>query len=915
MSRPFVELYIGDKKVEFKEPPQINITYSHSDLHNPTVVKNSFSKTITIDGTPNNNQIFNSFYDMRRMNADGLYNASRRVDFTLYRNGEPMETGYVKLDKVKRKGNNIQYDITLYGGLGQFLYNLQYKEDGTVMKLSDLEYGYDMDLDINKETIKSAWQHITEMKSDDSTEIYNHINFAPCYNGIPDNFSADKVAIDVNSFSSDEDLYKSFTKSKDGYGLVDGWLIGELKKEYDEWQVGDLRSYLQRPVIKFKDIIQACCKEENNGGYMVDLDNDFFNEDNPYYENAWMTLPLVSEIEDDGGENIVTLRMSGDTITAVDAEDGSRLSFSIPVALKATANSSKDKLYSGVQITLNPRKKDMDKAESYNVCRYIQLVVYDKNGNVVGGSSVAAFYTSILNAVDFEYNPEYNTTIDKITGDYIKTEGSTYIFNNAFYNLKVSDLEWKDGYYMKLVTKVSEIKNYEIGWYRDDVPENEKMHNNLGTNYLYERNEYHKYSETVKSVNWSVLQGGLNVDVRVYAPLVKKITKKTLLNSEHTPCDYFLSYLKMFNLHIWKDMYEKTIYVRLRKNYFTVDKYDLEELIDRGSDMTITPITFENKWLNFNYEVDEDEKLNKDYVDDYGIPYGIQKVDTNYNYDSSSKDLFEKQVFKSCVQNRGKSRYYVTLRYSEADSAFDVPSYYLDGFKTYLFNSANDTTDGSTITPKTADITRWWWKEKYYDLSPKPSFVNDKNEPIDGANVLLFYNGRTLLRDNDGKTMNFKITDDIPQFVKLNDGEPCWIWTYNWQLATDTIIGGKPFYGDGYLPNFSRYITNENGWITHSWDFGTPKALYVPDYSIDDTSNLYNQYWKPYVRDMYDANTRVVECKVLLKERVIGEWLQRFYYWDGSYWILNKVIDYDVTSNGTTKCEFVRVNDIQNYLQ
>ena len=71
--RPFVELYINDQKVYFKEPPEIFITYAHTDLHNPTVVKNSFSKTITVEGTPENNRIFNNFYDMRRINSDGLW--------------------------------------------------------------------------------------------------------------------------------------------------------------------------------------------------------------------------------------------------------------------------------------------------------------------------------------------------------------------------------------------------------------------------------------------------------------------------------------------------------------------------------------------------------------------------------------------------------------------------------------------------------------------------------------------------------------------------------------------------------------------------------------------------------------------------------------------------------------------------
>ena len=57
----------------------------------------------------------------------------------------------------------------------------------------------------------------------------------------------------------------------------------------------------------------------------------------------------------------------------------------------------------------------------------------------------------------------------------------------------------------------------------------------------------------------------------------------------------------------------------------------------------------------------------------------------------------------------------------------------------------------------------------------------------------------------------------------------------------------------------------------------------------------------------------MVECRVYLRERVLGDWLRRFYFWDGSWWMLNRITDYDPTYNGTTKCEFVRINDKNNY--
>lgn len=900
MARPFVELYINEQKVYFKEPPEIFVTYAHTDLHNPTVVKNSFTKTVTIEGTPENNRIFNNFYDLKRINNNELFNPSRKETFTLYRNGEPMETGYVKLDKVNKKNGRITYDITLYGGLGQFLYNLQYKEDGEQMKLSDLEYNTDFNFTVDRNTIKGAWQHITGMKEVDSK--YDIINFAPCYNGIPKDFAADKVAIDVESFKSDDALYESFLKSKDGYTTVDGWVIGELKKEYDEWQVGDLRSYLQRPVIRFKEVIQACCNPKNNGGYRVDLDVDFFNTENQYYENAWMTLPLLSEmeIENEGVYNI-TITQNEDKFIISGGENGSFVSLTFELGAYCRANTTVGSLSTNRYMSSwDGSDESSPTDESTNVARMLQLVVYDVDGKEVRTSNVYALYT-YGGMSDYFY---FDKNVNRVNGVYYKQSDGTYMFGADEIKIVLKNLKYSDGMYFKIKETFEYSQagyigpNYKELYYREEAG--------------YDDNENITYNTIPVSV--SSFFNTLSLVETVTTQKVKEINKKTLLNSENTPCDYFLSYLKMFNLHIWKDMYEDLIYVRQRKNFFEYTVKDIEDWVDRGDNITIKPLTFENKWLNFNFETIEDSALAKDYLDEFGIKYGCQKVDTNYNFDNSSKDLFKDSVFKNAIQCRGKSKYYISLRCVEPNDAYDVKSFYLDGFQTYLFDGNGDTTEGTKFSPKTIEIMRDWWKEKYYDFMPKPNFTDKDNNSVEGANVLLFYNGRQLMKDNEDRLLNIQITDDIPQFEKLNDGEPCWIWTADWQKATDTSIGGAPFYGDGYLPCFSRYITNENGWVTHSWDFGTPKYLYVPDYSIDDSSNLYTQYWKPYIRDQYDADTKIVECKVLLKERVIGDWLQRFYYWDGRYWILNKITDYNPSSNGTTKCEFVSINNINNYL-
>lgn len=885
MARPYIELYINNQKVEFTEPPQILLTYSHNEVHNPTIVKNSYSKTITIDGTPNNNKIFNCFADMRWVNGAG-FNPSRKETFTLFHNGEPIETGYVKLDNVKKMGSRVQYQITLFGGLGQFLYNLSYGEDGEQRKLRDLVYATDIGrFNVNKNTIRDAWNQINGLSYIDN--IYDFINFAPCYNGIPKDFTANKVAIDVESFRlNNPRLYDQFTVSKDGFSTINGWLTGEFEQDYDEWQTKDLRSYLQRPVIRLKDIIGACCNPDNNGGYEVELDADFFNEDNPYWDKAWVTLPLLTEMEEmvageEGNDYDVAI---GETVTISGIDVGKNFDASFNIAVGCNADSSASYLqtcYEGSSWDGSDESAVVE--EVTNFARYIQVVVYDANNQVIGGSNAMAFFTPSMYS-SFEFEPTYKTSVQRVTGTYHKQNDGTYRFNSKFYKFTIKNIQYEEGMYFKVVEKFAYDSSPTMGY----------------------PSEFKLYTDSYAAVNVSEYLNDIadDVEVEFNNGLNWFVTKDALLNSEHTPADYFLSYIKLFNLHIWKDMYENKIYVYKRQNFFTNEKYDIENLINRSEAIDITPITFDAKWYNFKYDMETDGLLYKDYNNEYGIPYGIQKIDTNYNFDNSSKDLLETNVYKGCIMQRGKSRYYVDIYQAFSDDDVYYPPYVLDGIKTFLYNSNGDTTEGATITPKTTQQSINWWTEKYFDITPKPSFVDNKNEIINGSNVLLFYGGSTELKDVSGARINFTLTDDIAEFETLNENEPCWIWSMDWDVA-------YPVYN---LPNFSRYIVNENSWVTHSWDFGTPKTLYIPDYNIDDSSNLYTQYWQSYIRDMYSVDTRIVECMVLLKERVIGDWLRRFYYFDGSYWVLNEITDYDVTGNEPTKCTLIRINDTSNYL-
>ena len=890
MFRPYIDLFIDGQKVDFTIPIEIFMTFIHNDLHNPTVIRNSFSKTIKLDGTPNNNRIFGCFGNMERIISfkDGSYssayfNPSRKTEFILMRNYEILERGYVKLDKVIKKGKSLSYEITLYGGLGSFLYGLSYKDDGEKMKLSDLTYNYNLDIDVNKDTVFSAWQHINGIGqyTGSTYGVYDFINFAPCYNGIPENFTSDKVAIDVDSFANadDFDLSNQFVTSKDGYTTVNGWVMGELKKEYDEWQMKDLRSYLQRPVIRLKEIIKACCDKQNNGGYEVDLDSEFFSSSNPYYNDTWLTLPLLTEMEVNNSINDGSIILNGDKLSINDLGDNNftvSIDFNLLISSLNTNTSPSEmgnlctgakKYYQG---NINP-------ALQYNRAFQVQLVIFDANGNAVGGSPAIRLYTYIDGTNDFNITPRYNSSVQTETGTF-KYANSRWIFNDKTYTLTSNTVKYESGMYGMLyvdsdiINPYGSVQNSNVVFPEDGA-----------TSYIVEFSTGF-FNERIS-----------NSDIKGYC-----LNKNLLLNSEHTPCDYFLGFLKMFNLHIWSDNVEKKIYVRQRKNYFTGNVIDIDRQVDRDSDITITPIVYDAKYYSFGVEYES--YLSKKYKDDYGIDYGIQKVNTNYNFDSSTKSLLENIVYKGAVCNRGKSKYYINIHNRGEMEDIEYPPFMLDGCQTFLFKDG-DTVEGSYITPKTSENSVSWWNTKFYDILPKPDFRDKDGKTVEGANVLLFYNGKVDMKGGDGFNIGFSISDDIPEFEQLNDGEPCWIWTYK------TTVKKTP----DYLPCFSRYKTNSNNWVTHSLDFGTPREIYVPDYGIDNSSDIYTKYWKNYLTDRFDMNTREIELKIRLKDRVNPDYLQNFVYFDGCYWLIEEIVDYNVCSQSTTKCKLVKVHNMDNY--
>ena len=200
-----------------------------------------------------------------------------------------VESGYMQLNDISIQENNITYNITLYGGIGDFFYGLKYKEDGTEKTLADLRFfvednsgnvlpeNEELDFEVTKTLVAQSFEKDYNYGGN---KLLDYIAFVPAYNGLYEDFDSGKCLINTSG-SQSEIFPTTTTEGGDTYTTYNGYGLATLEKDYTEWEMRDLRSYHQRPAIKVDKLIETICREENSG-YNVTYDSSFFNANNPY---------------------------------------------------------------------------------------------------------------------------------------------------------------------------------------------------------------------------------------------------------------------------------------------------------------------------------------------------------------------------------------------------------------------------------------------------------------------------------------------------------------------------------------------------------------------------------------------------------------------------------------------------------
>lgn len=674
-----IKLYIGGQEVDLSNDSIIQFTYTMDDLTDPAVVKNSYSQTVTLPATPNNDKVFGHIAEMTRVTAEGTFNPLVRTPFAIYRNGELLEEGYAKLEAVKVKGGNRTYEVMLFGGLGSFFYSLSYDEEGNKKSLASLSYldGEQLDFRIYKETVEEAWANLGGRYTPRSR--WQTLNFAPAFNGLPDgDFSADKAMCNPANAN-----YPTTITDSQGRTLTATNFIS-LSKDYTEWEVKDLRSYLQRPVIRMRAMLEAMCDETQNGGFKVSLDSSFFKASNPMWQHLWMALPILNtlEIPEDGGEVKATWSQSIVPLTSTfEVNYGSSLE-------GATINEV------SLAMTFNPvgRFPEGTYRLRYNnsdISAVATITAYDKSGAVVksGSVSVSAFTSDGL---------PNGTFSDEVVGVL------TNFVNMASLTIEVA------------------------------IPEGAVLRN-TSTNTTYPFVALRLLDRSGASyVNYSGATAGRS------GVLIKQ---EILLATEHTPADYLLSYAKMCGLHFLYDKNSKTISIVSRNTLYGSAKHiDLTERIDRGADIKIKPYAIEDKWYDFKQPI-EGEYADY-YKEIYGKDYGEQIVNTGFEFNAEHNDVMKSVVFGGVAEVRERSKYFNRISQPVDGVARQIPSVFLDAGNRVLYKLAQLEQEADVPTARSYATIAYLDEtyKSYFNLA-LPQFHGEDNSANDAGNALLFFSG------------------------------------------------------------------------------------------------------------------------------------------------------------------------------
>ena len=908
-------LYIKGQECDLNDTFAVQLSYTAEDTESPSAVITEYSKTVTLPRTGKNDLIFNFIGDLDRVqdNETTYFNPLERIPMLLTYKGSTVLEGYAKLENI----SNDSYSVTLYSGVADFFYSFSTDTDGDTFTIDRLRFETDLDFDITKETVNTAWQRLKNPNKT-GTNKWDTINFAPMYNGLPEDIDAGKALINISGSS----VFTASTMTSDGntYETYQGNMLAlsSFSDEHTEWEIGDLRSYCQRPVLNVKKFFEAIQTTAYEKGFILNLDEGFFNGLNPYYSKTWLTMPMLTQLETDGqtwtgrcsstytedvkpkteaSANVIfTGQLNGTEVSLPDVNGKSNLN--IKFSLSADVNYSGSELYTGFLMhNYNSNQTGNTSNDSYNQNNnsgiVIQFIVKDVDNDAIIAASPTYTLSSLIDGQLKKYPSYvgYGSNQESIAGTFKNNSGRwdfTGIGGNTEFDAVVEDVPRVNNMSVSMV-----VYSYATKLYRD----NEYWLDNL------------RKGEEIKTLRGHVNDGDLIFTSFGKTGSNAHITARMMFSNMGSVADYMIGFSKMFGLKWLQE--GKTINLMTRNRYYTKTINDYSDDSDR-SNIKTEPLTHNKRYYDLKNDADETYFTEK-YKRDWGAEYGRQRVDTGYKFDSDVEEFFKDLAYKGGVYGKMKSNYYRHIKGKNWNGTTNrewIPSPILDKITYSLVKNGNDPDDTKDIEVG-MDVIKYinYSPTARYDCNDRMCFADSSDGAVDGDSVLLFYNGYKEQKDANGFPIDYMLTDDLEAMFALNGDNATWLIT-----STEFDTTGKRIaYKYDALPDFGRYYTDGTNSIVLSMDMGEPKELYC-DLASNPNTTIYSRFWKRYLIDQMNVDARKINVPLLYRAGMDAQTLRDFVRIDNQIYMLNSA-DYNVGTTGLTDSELIKINDVYNYTQ
>lgn len=848
-----IRLFLENKEVELDNSVDFTLNQYFEDTSKPTDKYIEFSKTVSIPFTINNNRLFGSIYSPDRIitydNTGDYTNIHfdpyKKISMRLQNGDDVLMVGFAKMLSVDWDGEKGVYNLNLYGELGKVFGELsKVSFDSTNLEQDYWIYGGDYyNETLNRQLIYDSWNSnqnvINLVRTNDSHyEPHNIVGWTPL------NIRYDNDTLDQKSFELSDGSTKTFTEVLEQ--LTNPTFVDATKCNPDTAigdglmprEIGEWRSYLQQPFMYFNKLMQIMAdKCKLLTGYEFSLDPNWFSYKNPFYKNVVFTLKNFEKDEFVSNTYSVTTPGRGYTSNSnYTTQKGGLLKISNPNEVKPIYHPTYD------EFSLNNFEKV---GISFNLPITFWVASETIKSDVqINNDNALIVETQYVDASD-RTQSWYYVFVSKNTT--VKSSIRSKYSGNIITFITVDSFTKKESGYLSYEYKTTITPAFSADYTNSAIK--------LKLNVVFYKNNWPFTSGGDAEVNGTGIEsnGIGNVQFNLYEKTTRSygnITLNTLWNNDVKPFDLIMQYCKMFRIGIFADNVKKQIKFIPYSTYFSqYEVLDWTDKLDKGLDYQIKPITYENKWVKFNYD-DNSTKLNEKYNKKFGLQFGEYKIDTHYVFNDETEELFED--IKCPMENTDNVLSWTNL-YSNKRIVYSFPA------EMYIYSKDDD--------------------NKLQD--------NFGTFYLDAGIVDFDTEDRLYLRSNI-------ITDDSQNMI----GTGKYVYNqYSNQIKTTKYHQLSTFIG--------KYM------ITYT----------VPSYTFcyqdyKGKVGLYETFWQNYLQERYDVQNKIVTCYLRLKN---SDWnnfdFNKFVKIDNQLYFVNKIFDYNPSSNEPTKCELITIQDVNGYIK